>query len=281
MITPFFENDSGVLYCGDCLEVMRTMPDDHADLTVTSPPYDDLRKYEGFSFDFEPIARELYRITKPGGVLVWVVGDSTKDGSESLTSFRQALYFKDVCGFNMYDTMIYHREPLPLTHRRYEQHFEYMFVFSKGIPKVFNPIMEKSNNAGQITAVAYKSATASECANTKLSGKVGKRVETKQNKLKGNVWSYGIGFNQTSCDSIAFQHPAIFPEKLAHDHIYSWSNEGDLVFDPFMGSGTVAKQAIRLKRRWVGSEVSEKYCEISVKRILKETEQLKFEGLPN
>jgi len=133
----------------NCLVTMSKMPNDFINLVVTSPSYDQLRKYSGDNkLDWEehvwkPIIQELFRVIRLGGIVVWVVGDSVINGSESGTSFKQALYFKDV-GFNLYDTMIYQKEnPVPLTHNRYEQAFEYMFVFSKGKPKTFNPIVKQ------------------------------------------------------------------------------------------------------------------------------------------
>lgn len=102
--------DYNYITLGDCVELMKEIPDDFIDLTVTSPPYDNLRDYNNemtWNFEkFKEVAKELFRITKPGGVVVWVVGDATIKGSETGTSFRQALFFKD-CGFNLHDTMIY------------------------------------------------------------------------------------------------------------------------------------------------------------------------------
>ena len=244
------------------------MPENFLDLTVTSPPYDNLRNYTGeceWNFDvFQDIAKGLYRATKPGGVVVWVVGDATIKGSETGTSFRQALYFME-CGFNLHDTMIYKSHKPPLTHNRYEQEFEYMFILSKGKPNTFNPIMVKTiwegysnsrNNNG------YGSATDNRAMRPrKNAGK------TKPIKQKGNIWIYKTGLHNSSSDTIAFHHSAIFPERLAADHIKTWSNEGNLVYDPFMGSGTVAKMAIKLKRNYIGSEISDKYCQIIEKRI--------------
>lgn len=244
----------------NCLETMAKMPDNFIDLTVTSPPYDGLRTYNGYSFPFEEIAKELYRVTKQGGVVVWVVNDSTKNGSESLTSFRQAIYFKEV-GFNVHDTMIYKAEKPPLTHNRYEQKFEYMFVFSKGKPKSFNPILEPSKYAGQDKKSRTMRQDSDELGNRSGKGQVA------DFKIKGNVWEYSIGGGKSTKDKIAFNHPAIFPEQLANDHIISWSNEGDLIYDCFAGSGTTAKMAIINNRNWIASEISSEYCEIIKERI--------------
>jgi len=249
------------IYNENCLDTMARMPDGFVDLTVTSPPYDNLRKYNGYSFDFEAVAKELYRVTKQGGVVVWVVGDATIKGSETGTSFRQALYFKEI-GFNLHDTMIYGKNgSLPLNSNRYEPIFEYMFVFSKGKPKSLNKLMEPCKNAGKITTGTFRGIDGG------MKHKTGLGRPIKDTKVKGNIWFYDVGNCKTTKDAIAMGHPAIFPEQLAKDHIISWSNPGDLVFDPFMGSGTTAKMAILNNRNWIGSEISKEYCEIAEKRI--------------
>ena len=244
----------------DCLDGLRQMDDNCIDLTVTSPPYDDLRKYNGYSWDFESIAKELYRVTKDGGVVVWVVGDKTVKGSETGTSFKQALFFKEI-GFNLHDTMIYLSDKPPLTHPRYEQKFEYMFVFSKGKPKTFNPIMEECKYAGS----SKKARTfRNDGHNLESTHKID---EVKQYKIKGNVWEYSTGYQKSTKDKVAFKHPAIFPEQLAYDHIISWSNEGDIVMDIFMGSGTTAKMCKLTNRNYIGFEISEEYCQIAEERL--------------
>jgi len=253
------------IYNENCLETMKRMPDNFVDMTLTSPPYDNLRDYKGYSFDFESIAKELFRITKEGGVVVWVVGDATINGSESGTSFKQALFFKE-CGFNLHDTMIYYKNNwVPLTHNRFEQSFEYMFVFSKGRPRTFNPIMIKCTNFGKTKSMSYKSGTTNE--NASMRSGMDRDVIVKEEKIKNNVWDYDIGAGKSSVDKYAFEHPAIFPEKLASDHIKSWSNEGDLIYDPFMGSGTTGKMAVMLKRNYIGSEISEEYTKLAEERI--------------
>ncbi|NGM81235.1 site-specific DNA-methyltransferase [Paenibacillus sp. 7124] len=251
------------IYNEDCLVGMRKIADRSVDLTVTSPPYDNLRKYNGYAFDFESVARELYRITKPGGVIVWVVGDATVNGSETLTSFKQALFFKEI-GFNVHDTMIYEKEnPVPLTHNRYEQKFEYMFVFSKGRPTVFNPIMEATSRPGESRRGYSKPREqTTEASRTRTD-----TIITKSERRRFNIWRYAVGRGGSTRDSVAFQHPAIFPERLAYDHIISWSNRGDVVFDPFMGSGTTAKMSIISGRQYLGFEVSEEYVGIARQRL--------------
>ena len=256
------------IYNEDCLETMAKMPDCFVDLTVTSPPYDNLRTYNGYSFDFKAVAKELYRVTKQGGVVVWVVGDATIKGSETGTSFRQALYFMD-CGFNLHDTMIWEKpNPMPTDPKcfRYYNSFEYMFVLSKGKPNLCNYLKDKTKNAGKNFGTApmrnYDGSKRDD-RTIKLQG-----VVIGDYKIRNNIWKYAIG-SGVAKDKIAYNHPAIFPEQLANDHIISWSNEGDLVYDPFMGSGTTAKMAILNKRNWIGSEISQEYCKIAEERIRK------------
>lgn len=251
---------------GDCIAEMQKMESNTIDLTVTSPPYDNLRTYAGtleWNFEiFQQVASELYRITKDGGVVVWVVGDKTEGGSETLNSFMQALYFKEI-GFNVHDTMIYAKNNVYAhdpRNKRYKQCFEYMFVFSKGKPSTYNEIKDRPNkNAGK-----------------KLGGTKGRTKEGVKRDLKPvimsdfqarfNIWNYTTG-RSVSSDKIAFDHPAIFPESLAKDHIISWSNEYDIVFDPFMGSGTTGKMAKLNNRKFISIEKVPEYFEIAKERI--------------
>ena len=256
-------------YCMDNREGMKLLSDNYIDLTVTSPPYDDLRNYKGCQWNFEifkEVANELYRVTKEGGVVVWVVGDKTKNGSETGTSFRQALYFKEI-GFNLWDTMIYQKigglKPNPKI-PRYTPDFEYMFVFTKGTPRSFNEIRIPCSTAGEKLGKSKKQR--------QISGELKPITlthnEVQETKRKGNIWSYGVGNNKSTKDKIAFQHPAIFPEKLAEDHIISWSNEGDIVMDIFAGSGTVRKMCRLNNRQYIGFEIAEEYIKIDEERNL-------------
>lgn len=256
--------ETNLIYNEECAKGMRKfIPDESIDLVVTSPPYDDLRNYNGYSFNFEEVAQELWRTLKPGGVVVWVVGDKTHNGSETGTSFRQALYFKDI-GFNLHDTMIYEKDSISFPDKvRYYQIFEYMFVFSKGKPKTTNLIADRKNkwfNGKKKIKGSYR-------------GKDGTQVRhSKQNLLKEygtrfNIWRIANGHQKSTLDKVAFKHPAIFPEKLAGDHILSWSNPGDVVLDPFMGSGTTAKMAMLNNRYYIGFEMSEEYCSIIDQRL--------------
>ena len=262
MINPFFSTPHGQLFHGDCLEVMKEMPDNSVDLTVTSPPYDNLREYNGFSFDFEGIAKQLFRITKQGGVVVWVVGDATIDGNETFTSLKQALYFKEQCGFNAHDTMIYQQAGTGAkgSNLAYWQNFEFMFIFSKGTPKTVHRIADIFNSgAGKKRSISPKM--------DRLKTRTERNVFNPEMSIRPNVWYYAVGVDNKT------EHPAPFPINLARDHVISWSNEGDLVFDPFMGSGTTAVACESLGRKWAGSELSEEYCQIAAKRIKKASEQ--------
>lgn len=257
-------------YNENCLETMAKMPDNFIDLTVTSPPYDDLRNYNGYSFDFENVAKQLYRVTKDGGYVVWVVGDATKEGSESGTSFRQALYFMS-CGFNLHDTMIYKRaSPFP-SNVRYQQAFEYMFVFSKGKANTFNPVLKQLKSDKSFSDnVASKTYRNKNGETLNPNEKAILRLQKAQDDmycLAENIWYIPAGFMVGSKDAVTFEHPATFPEYLAYYHILSWSNENELIYDPFMGSGTTAKAEISANRKWIGSEISEEYCKIIEKRL--------------
>ena len=249
------------LWHGDCLELMKNIPDGAVDLTVTSPPYDNLRTYNGFSWDFENTARELLRITKNGGVIVWIVGDSyDKKGSETLTSFKQALFFKEI-GFNVHDTMIYQKNsyPFPPSNRYYQQ-FEYMFVLSKGKPKTANLLRQKTKWRKDTNQV-------STCRNADGSTSAMKYEKGKEDRILDNVWLINTGYMRTTKDKFAYKHPAMFPEELCEKHILSWSNEGDIIFDCFMGSGTTGKMAVLNNRRFIGIELDEGYFNIAKKRI--------------
>lgn len=263
------KNADWKIYNIDCIQFMNKLINNNSDnifqLTVTSPPYDSLRSYTNdvvWNFDkFKEIADLLYRVTKSGGVVVWVVGDSTIKGSESGTSFKQALYFKEI-GFNLHDTMIYEKSnPIPQNHNRYEQCFEYMFVFSKGKPNVFNPIRIPTLNAGKEMDWGNRKTVMDkhQCRRHRESEK----LITNPTKIHKNIFTYSIGGGKTG-------HPAVFPYQLAEDHILSWSNENDFVFDPFLGSGTTGLAALKNHRKFIGTEISEEYFNIAKKRIEEE-----------
>jgi site-specific DNA-methyltransferase (adenine-specific) len=270
-------------YNENCLETMKRMPNDYIKLTVTSPPYDDLRTYNknvggnkdefnGYSFPFEDIAKELFRVTQKGGVVVWVVSDAVHNGSETGTSFRQALYFKEI-GFNIHDTMIYRKlNPPPNSGSRYQQMFEYMFVFSKGKPTTTNiELRDRSNKCNDKRTYRKKKFSRN---------KDGEFNENdyfvKERVPDFNIWDFYVGGGNSTNDKVAFEHPAIFPEELVKRHLESWSNEGDIIYDPFMGSGTTSKMCLLNNRNYIGSEVSLEYCEIERKRLQPFLNEIKF-----
>lgn len=245
---------------GDCIQAMQQLDEGSIDLTVTSPPYDNLRTYEGTlqwnEGIWKQVLDQLFRVTKKGGVVVWVVGDATIKGSETGTSFKQALYAKEI-GFNLHDTMIYQTNKPPQTHRRYEQCWEYMFVFSKGAPKTWNPIMVKTENFGQKRTATMRQDS-DELSNRSAKGKV------KEFKQKSNIWYLPRGARK---DAAKVKHPATYPDGLATDHIRSWSNEGDTILDPFLGSGTTGVASLDLNRNFIGIEKIEKYFKLASDRI--------------
>ncbi len=246
------------IYRSDCIEFMKSMDENSIDLTVTSPPYDDIRDYKGYSFDFENIAKQLFRVTKNGGIVVWVVGDKIKKGNKSLTSFKQALYFQQV-GFNMHDVMIYRKKNTPfMRSNAYTNCFEFMFVLSKGSPKFFSPLKVKTIRQGKEMLPFNKGADG---VNRKVLG------ELKAEKTMTNIWEYAVGYGGSTSDRLAFEHPAIFPEKLAEDHILSWTKDGDIVFDPMCGSGTTCKMARKNNRHYLGCDISEEYVKLAEKRL--------------
>jgi len=249
------------IICGDAVDIMQSMPVDSVDLVVTSPPYDNLRSYNGYSFNFEGMAKGLFKVMKKGGVVVWVVGDQTIKGEETGTSFRQALYFKQV-GFNLFDTMIYLKTPRGAVgnNKTYWQAFEYMFILSKGAPKTINLLKDRGNKDERGGDNGTKRLHNGTLLKLKRAGysKYGRRT---------NVWEYLIGRGHSASDNIAYKHPAIFPEKLVQDHITSWSNPGDVVFDPMCGSGTTCKMAKLNKRDFIGIDISSEYCKIAEERL--------------
>ena len=252
------------LLLGDCLERMRELPDGSIDLTVTSPPYDNLRTYEcSLQWNegiWKQVLEQLYRVTKEGGVVVWVVGDATIKGSETGTSFKQALYAME-CGFNLHDTMIWKKDTFSAVgalKTRYAPVFEYMFILSKGKVSTFNPIKDRKNKYAGDTV--HGKIRQSDGTTRDMAGKNIKRIA--EFGQRWNVWSQAAQRQRgEQC------HPAPFPEQLAHDHVVSWSNEGDTVFDPFLGSGTTGVAARKLNRSFIGIEKVEKYYDLAKERI--------------
>lgn len=259
------------VFCGDSQIILFDFPDACIDLVVTSPPYDKLREYGGDYWNFEAIADQLERVLKPGGVLVWVVADQTIDGSETASSLRQALYLKDECGLNLHDTMIYRRETIPMSSNRYQPEWEYMFVMSKGAPKSVNLLREPSRLHlwGRPELGRSKSQRGQDGEHKQRSH----RKRTAETKVRGNVWQYNPRPNPAQ-DPAKWGHPATFPDTLASDHIQSWTNQGDIVLDPFAGIGTTLQAAKLLNRRYVGIEVNPDYIKIINARLAQETLKL-------
>lgn len=237
---------------------MEDMPDECVDLVVTSPPYDDLRDYNGFSFAFPDIAKGLFRVIKKTGVVVWVVNDKIKKGNRSLTSFRQAIKFQDI-GFKVHDVMIYKKKNTPfMRSNAYTNCYEFMFILTKNGPGTFNPLTVPTKRNGLEGLPVNKGPDG---VNRKTVG------ELKKEKTMTNIWEYAVGKGGTTNDIIAFKHTAVFPEKLAEDHILSWTERGDIVLDPMCGSGTTCKMSKIHHRKYIGIDISDEYCDISEKRL--------------
>jgi len=254
---------TNALHHGDCLDVLRGMPADSVDLFVTSPPYDNLRTYNGSLTDwtfekFAAIAGQMTRLLKPGGVIVWIVNDATINGSETGTSFRQALHFKDECGLRLHDTMIWSKGAFSAVGAlavRYAPTFEYMFVLSNGAPQAFNPIKDRKNKSvGREIHGTIRQADGST------------RPVSNRGKVIGE---YGQRFAVWEMPAVKARqhHPAPFPENLARDHIASWSDKGMTVCDPFLGGGTTGAAAVKLGRKFIGIEREAKYITIARARI--------------
>jgi len=251
---------------GNCIDELNKLDDESVDAFITSPPYDNLRDYNGYSFPFEDIARVMYQKLAKGGVIVWVVGDAVLKGSETGSSFRQAIFFQEL-GLNIHDTMIYEKNgssfPARRTGNRYSQVFEYMFVFSKGKPKTANLICDKKNKWSGWTT--FGKGTNRDKNGRLVEGKG--RKPTPNFSPRHNVWKYNTGKSYTTKDAFAFKHPAMFPESLAEDHIMTWTSPGDLVVDPFVGAGTTTKMAAINGRNWIGIDISEEYVGIARQRM--------------
>ena len=251
------KHDCSGIHTADCVSFMKGMKPGVVDLVVTSPPYDDLREYNGFTFDCGKVAKGLARVVKEGGVVVWVVGDRI-NGGRTLTSFEHAFAFRKA-GFTVYDVMIFKKRNTPFMRKRaYTNCYEFMFLFSKGMPSTFNPLRSPSVRPGP-AQVPYLKGTDG----------INRKTERllNEHKVRTNIWSYAVGKGGTTTDMYAFKHPAMFPENLARDHILSWSNAGDLVFDPMCGAGTTCKMAKATDRRWLGVDVSSEYTAIAKQRV--------------
>ena len=250
---------------GDHLEALSKFPDNCIDLVVTSPPYDDIRTYKGYTFNFKKLAKELFRVMKDGSIVVWVVNDRYVNNDRTGTSFKQALIFRAI-GFKLLDIMIYVKDPKYFVSNRYTNVFEFMLILLKGEkPKTFNPIKRINRNWRPISQVTHRYSD----------GKIIKKKYNPSKEVKiTNIWYYSSGYMKTTKDKEAYKHPAIFPDKLAEDHIISWSNEGDVVLDPMAGSFCTCKIAVKKNRRFIGIDIAKEYCELG-KRLIELYEKRK------
>lgn len=252
------------IYCGDCLNICKSIDDNSIDMVITSPPYDSARFYNGYLFDFENIAKELYRIIKPGGVISWIVNDCYIKGSKSLTSFKQAIFFKEQCGFLVHDIIIYQKRNFSHPQKnRYHDVWEQVQILSKGKPKTFNPIIDRKNiTSGKIGNLGINTFTEKDGSKS-----IRKKQITKEFGKRHNVWLGNTRGQEEMC--IKLNHPAMMPKWLARDLIVSFSNIGDIVFDPMTGSGTSCVEAKKLKRNYIGCDISQEYCNLSIENLNK------------
>jgi len=254
------DNFLNKIICGNAQEKLKDLPINSVDFILTSPPYDNLRDYKGFDFSFQDIAKELFRVLKNGGAMVWIVGDATIKGSETLSSFKQALFFQEI-GFNIHDTMIYQKNNFSNPSKnRYHQIFEFMFVLSKGSPKTFNPIMDRKN-----VYVGHSSLGENTIRKRDGTFATGRKRVIQEYGMRYNIWKGNTAGQENMCKHL--DHPAIFPLWLAKDHIISWTNENDIVLDPFIGSGTTGVACKELNRKFIGIDIEESYVKQATDRI--------------
>ena len=263
--------ETGKTHNLSCIDGMTSMDANIVDLVVTSPPYDNLREYNKntiWNFDiFKEVAKQLSRVLVDGGVIVWNVNDSTIGGSETGSSFRQALYFKDECGLRLHDTMFYGKKhttyPAGKDSVRYTNILEYVFILSKGKPKSVNIIMDKPNKTFGLDRTPFGDRYVERLRDGTINTRDKERLPAKEFGARYNIWWYGNGYNVGQTKKGAYKHPATMPEGLARDHIISWSNEGDVVMDPFAGSGTTYRMCRELNRKYIGFEIDAEYCKLA------------------
>ena len=249
----------------DCVEGIKKLPDESIDLMITSPPYDGIRKYNGFNYDLHATGKEIYRVLKDGGIAVMVIQDQTKNFGKTLTSFKMIIDWCDNIGFKLFETVIYkkHGGEGAWWTKRFRVDHEYMPIFLKGErPQYFNKEHLKipSKHGGK---------TMTGCATRLTNGKTlkSKKVTINLMKCRGTLWNY------TTCGDgsrLKHQHPATFPNKIPFDFIECFCPKKGVVIDPFIGSGTTALAAIELERNYIGFDISKEYCDLAKKRIKEE-----------
>ena len=258
---------SGTLHCGDCLPVLARLPEASVDLTVTSPPYDALKRYDTPAIvDLLKLGSALFRVTKPGGVCALVIGDSARHFAKSLTSFRLAVTWCDKCGWRLFETCLYHRNgtPGPWWRSRFRVDHEYIPLFFKGErPATFHKeaLMIPTRHGGQ--RVSHRPFPRKLTAANRLLPTMPRLIQPM--KCRGTVWDYATSSSERN--RLKLQHPATMPDALAADLIRGFSNAGDVVLDPLMGSGTTCVMAHRLGRRYLGMDVSPTYCALARQRL--------------
>jgi site-specific DNA-methyltransferase (adenine-specific) len=250
------------VYQQDCIVGMRKIPDGAIDLVVTSPPYDNLRDYNGYSVDLNETGKNIYRILKDGGVAVMVIQDQTKNFGKSLTSFRTIVDWCDNVGFKLFECVIYRKNGTEGAwwKNRFRVDHEYMPIFLKGEkPQYFNKdsLKVKSKHGGKIMTGF---------ANRKTNGETGKSITKAINEMKcrGTVWDYLMAGDK---DPVKRKHPAPFPDKIPFDFINCFCPPNGIVLDPFVGSGSTVVGAKKLNRSFIGFDISEEYCNLTRKRL--------------
>jgi site-specific DNA-methyltransferase (adenine-specific) len=253
------------IICGDAVEELKKIPNNSIDILVTSPPYDGIRKYNGFNYDLHATGKEIYRVLKDGGVAIMVIQDQTKNFGKTLTSFRTIVDWVDNIGFKLFETVIYRKYGAEGAwwNKRFRVDHEYMPIFLKGErPQYFNkdPLKIPSKHGG-------KTMTG---GGTRLTN--GIRIPTRAitinpMKCRGTIWEYMTAGDGTR---LKHKHPATFPDKLPYDFIQCFCPPNGVVLDPFIGSGTTALAAIELDRNYIGIDISKEYCDLARRRIKEE-----------
>lgn len=255
------------VHCMECVEGMEMLPDDCVDLVVTSPPYDAVRKYNGFAFDLHQTGAQIHRVLKDGGIAAMVIQDQTKDFGKSLTSFRTIIDWCDSFGFKLFECVIYRKngsEGAWWKHRFRVDH-EYIPLFLKGDrPAYFDkqPLRVPSKHGGKVMSGSGNRRT-----DGATNGTV--RREINATKCRGTIWNYLMAGDK---NPLKRKHPAVFPDAIPSDLIQCFCPPGGIVLDPFIGSGSTAVQALKHERHFIGFDISQEYCDLCNQRLEKDVE---------